>query len=84
MAKNWALVIGINQYTYLQSLNFAKRDAELMKIFLSKKLDLNKSFIFRTILRIFCLHEEQLLRLPHFGTTCSIFSINDLSSHSWV
>ncbi|MBD2346801.1 hypothetical protein [Anabaena subtropica] len=27
MAKNWAIAIGVNQYDYLQPLNYAKRDA---------------------------------------------------------
>ena len=37
MAKNWAIAIGINQYDYLQPLNYAKRDALLMQEFLSKE-----------------------------------------------
>jgi uncharacterized caspase-like protein len=30
MAKNNAIVIGINQYKFLQNLNYAKQDAQLM------------------------------------------------------
>ncbi len=30
MAKNWAIVIGINEYSYLEKLKFAKTDAEAM------------------------------------------------------
>ncbi len=30
MAKNWAIVIGVNEYSYLENLNFAKTDAEAM------------------------------------------------------
>ena len=30
MVKNWAIIIGINEYSYLEKLNFAKTDAEAM------------------------------------------------------
>ena len=30
MAKNWAIIIGINRYSYLEHLKFAKTDAEAM------------------------------------------------------
>ena len=30
MAKNWAIIIGINKYSYLEHLKFAKTDAEAM------------------------------------------------------
>jgi len=30
MAKNWAIIIGVKGYSYLQDLNFAKKDAEAM------------------------------------------------------
>lgn len=30
MAKKWAIVIGVNEYSYLENLNFAKTDAEAM------------------------------------------------------
>ena len=33
MAKNWAIAIGINRYDNLQSLDYAKRDAECMRDF---------------------------------------------------
>ena len=35
MPKNWAIAIGINQYDFLQPLNYAQRDAQLMQQFLS-------------------------------------------------
>jgi len=34
MPKNWAIAIGINHYRFLQPLNYAKRDAQLMQQFL--------------------------------------------------
>jgi hypothetical protein len=30
MGRNWAIVVGINHYENLRSLNFAKRDASVM------------------------------------------------------
>ncbi|MCC5601808.1 SUMF1/EgtB/PvdO family nonheme iron enzyme [Nostoc favosum] len=46
MAKNWAIAIGINQYDYLQPLNFAKRDALLMQEFLSNEAGFEPIFFF--------------------------------------
>ncbi|MEH2243041.1 SUMF1/EgtB/PvdO family nonheme iron enzyme [Nostoc sp.] len=46
MVKNWAIAIGINQYDYLQPLNFAKRDAQLMQEFLSKEAGFERIFFF--------------------------------------
>ncbi|MEH2448538.1 MAG: caspase domain-containing protein [Nostoc sp.] len=46
MAKNWAIAIGINQYDYLQPLNYAKRDALLMQEFLSKEAGFERIFFF--------------------------------------
>ncbi|WP_442948848.1 SUMF1/EgtB/PvdO family nonheme iron enzyme [Nostoc sp.] len=46
MAKNWAISIGINQYDYLQPLNYAKRDAQLMQEFLSKEAGFERIFFF--------------------------------------
>jgi hypothetical protein len=37
MAKNWAIVIGINEYSYLEKLKFAKTDAEAMHRWLGEK-----------------------------------------------
>ncbi len=31
MASNWAIVIGINQYRFLQPLKYAERDAKAMQ-----------------------------------------------------
>jgi formylglycine-generating enzyme required for sulfatase activity/uncharacterized caspase-like protein len=36
MAKNWAIVVGINQYRFLQPLRYAQRDAEAMQRFLAE------------------------------------------------
>ncbi|MHC5611954.1 MAG: caspase family protein [Nostoc sp.] len=46
MVKNWALVIGINQYDFLQPLNYAKRDAQLMQEFLCNEVSFEKILFF--------------------------------------
>ncbi|MEH2059135.1 MAG: SUMF1/EgtB/PvdO family nonheme iron enzyme [Nostoc sp.] len=46
MAKNWAIAIGINQYDYLQPLNYAKRDAQLMQEFLGNEAGFEQIFFF--------------------------------------
>ncbi|QKQ72580.1 SUMF1/EgtB/PvdO family nonheme iron enzyme [Nostoc sp. TCL240-02] len=46
MAKNWAIAIGINQYDYLQPLNYAKRDALLMQEFLGNEAGFERIFFF--------------------------------------
>ncbi|MDF5708016.1 MAG: SUMF1/EgtB/PvdO family nonheme iron enzyme [Nostoc sp. S4] len=46
MTKNWAIAIGINQYDYLQPLNYAKRDAELIQQFLRTEAGFEKIFFF--------------------------------------
>ncbi|MGV0107412.1 Peptidase C14 [Nostoc sp. DSM 114160] len=46
MAKNWAIAIGINQYDYLQPLNYAKRDAQLMQEFLANEAGFERIFFF--------------------------------------
>ncbi|MBD2439607.1 SUMF1/EgtB/PvdO family nonheme iron enzyme [Nostoc sp. FACHB-110] len=46
MAKNWAIAVGINQYDYLQRLNYAKRDAESIQHFLCNKAGFEKIFFF--------------------------------------
>ena len=46
MAKNWAIAIGINQYDYLQPLNYAKRDALLIQEFLSNEAGFERIFFF--------------------------------------
>ncbi|UKO97542.1 SUMF1/EgtB/PvdO family nonheme iron enzyme [Nostoc sp. UHCC 0870] len=46
MAKNWAIAIGINQYNYLQPLNYAKRDAELIQAFLYKEAGFEQVILF--------------------------------------
>ncbi|MFB2835840.1 GUN4 domain-containing protein [Floridanema evergladense] len=46
MAKNWALLIGINKYDNLQPLNYAKQDAQLMQEFLCKEAGFEKVFFF--------------------------------------
>ena len=46
MASNWAIVIGINQYRFLQPLNYAKRDAEAMHSFLMQEAKFDRIFLF--------------------------------------
>ncbi|NJL62395.1 MAG: hypothetical protein HC903_11845 [Methylacidiphilales bacterium] len=46
MAKNWAITIGVNQYDYLQPLNYAKRDAQLMHDFLRDEASFERIFFF--------------------------------------
>ena len=46
MAKNWAIAIGINQYDYLQPLNYAKRDALLMQEFLGNEAGFERIYFF--------------------------------------
>jgi uncharacterized caspase-like protein len=46
MAKNWAIAIGINEYNYLQSLQFAKRDAQLMQEFLRTEAGFDQILFF--------------------------------------
>jgi uncharacterized caspase-like protein len=46
MANNWAIVIGINQYRFLQPLKYAKRDAELISAFLQNEARFDRIFLF--------------------------------------
>ncbi len=46
MTKNWALVIGINQYEFLQPLKYANRDARLMREFLCTEAGFDQVYLF--------------------------------------
>ncbi len=46
MARNQAIVIGINQYEFLQSLRYAKQDALLMENFLRQEAGFEEVFFF--------------------------------------
>jgi uncharacterized caspase-like protein len=46
MAQNWAIVIGVNEYRFLQPLKYAKRDAELMSAFLRDEARFDRIFLF--------------------------------------
>jgi uncharacterized caspase-like protein len=46
MAKNWAIVVGINQYEFLQPLQYAQRDAQLMEQFLRAEAGFERIFFF--------------------------------------
>ncbi|MCY7275237.1 MAG: SUMF1/EgtB/PvdO family nonheme iron enzyme [Phormidesmis sp. CAN_BIN44] len=46
MARNQAIVIGINQYEFLQSLRYAKQDALLMEQFLRQEAGFEEVFFF--------------------------------------
>ena len=46
MAKNWAIIIGINQYRFMQPLKYAKNDAEAVQSFLYKEAKFDRIFLF--------------------------------------
>ncbi|MEM9276365.1 MAG: caspase family protein [Cyanobacteria bacterium P01_F01_bin.143] len=46
MAKNWAICIGINQYRYIGSLEYAVRDAEQMSIWFEGQGTFEKVYLF--------------------------------------
>ncbi|MBD1932614.1 MULTISPECIES: GUN4 domain-containing protein [Cyanophyceae] len=46
MVKNWAVSIGINKYDFLQPLNYAQRDAQLMQEFLCNEAGFNQVLFF--------------------------------------
>ena len=46
MGRNWAISIGINNYDFSQNLNYAKRDAELMREFLIKEAGFEQVLFF--------------------------------------
>jgi formylglycine-generating enzyme required for sulfatase activity/uncharacterized caspase-like protein len=46
MRKNWAIVIGINNYDNLQPLKYAKRDAEVMAAWLREEAQFEQVFLF--------------------------------------
>jgi uncharacterized caspase-like protein len=46
MSKNWAIVIGVNQYEFLPPLQYAKRDAELMARFLRAEAGFERVVLF--------------------------------------
>ena len=46
MAKNWAIVIGINVYSYLEHLKYAKKDAEAMYQWLQQEGGFNPQGLF--------------------------------------
>ncbi|MBE9201995.1 MULTISPECIES: SUMF1/EgtB/PvdO family nonheme iron enzyme [unclassified Nodularia (in: cyanobacteria)] len=46
MVKNWAIAIGINRYDYLQPLNYAKRDAQLIQQFLQNQAGFEQIYFF--------------------------------------
>jgi uncharacterized caspase-like protein len=46
MTKNWAIIIGINQYDYLQPLKYAKRDAQLIHDFLINEVSFERVYFF--------------------------------------
>ncbi|MEM6253920.1 MAG: SUMF1/EgtB/PvdO family nonheme iron enzyme [Cyanobacteria bacterium P01_D01_bin.156] len=46
MARNWAITIGINDYSYLRRLNYAKQDAESVRQFFIDELKFEKVYHF--------------------------------------
>ncbi|MGK7884984.1 MAG: COP23 domain-containing protein [Crocosphaera sp.] len=51
MAKNWAIIIGVNDYVHLGSLKWAIRDAQLMANFL-----VNKKFFGKNVFKVLHFH----------------------------
>lgn len=46
MGKNWAIVVGINNYDNLQPLKYAKRDAEAMQAWFKDEANFDQVFLF--------------------------------------
>ena len=46
MSQNWAICIGIDRYDNLQSLQYAKRDAEALREFFEKEAGFDKVYFF--------------------------------------
>ncbi|HLO86864.1 MAG TPA: SUMF1/EgtB/PvdO family nonheme iron enzyme, partial [Nostocaceae cyanobacterium] len=46
MGKNWAIVVGINNYDNLQPLKYAKRDAEKMQAWFKNEAKFDQVFLF--------------------------------------
>jgi WD40 repeat protein/uncharacterized caspase-like protein len=46
MVKHWAIAIGINQYSFLPPLQYAKQDAQAIETFLSAKAGFDNVFFF--------------------------------------
>lgn len=46
MGKNWAIVVGINNYDSLQHLKYAQRDAEVMRDWFKKEANFDEVFLF--------------------------------------
>lgn len=46
MAKNWAITIGINTYSFLPSLHYAKQDAEAVQTLLQHQAEFERVFFF--------------------------------------
>lgn len=46
MGKNWAITIGINKYNNLQTLQFAKRDADLVREYFQKEIEFENIYHF--------------------------------------
>lgn len=46
MSQNWAICIGIDRYDNLQSLQFATRDAEMLRDFFEKEVAFDKVYFF--------------------------------------
>ena len=47
MGKNWAITIGVNQYEYLQPLQYAQRDAEAMRDYFLQEAEFKQVYHFR-------------------------------------
>ncbi len=49
MARNWAITIGINDYRYLQPLNYAMPDADAVRQFFTSELEFHQVYHFTDV-----------------------------------
>lgn len=94
MAKNWAIIIGVNDYVFLQSLKWATRDSQLMANFL-----VNKKFFGENVFKVWHFHckakDERMkptrANIRHFFRSLKGQKMNKddnfwffFSGHGWV
>jgi uncharacterized caspase-like protein/tetratricopeptide (TPR) repeat protein len=74
MAKKWVILIGINNYSYLQPLRFAKADAEACKQALEESLGFDRLFLFTDDSPPIST-EPPILTTPTFGHLDTFFDV---------
>ena len=68
MAKNWAIVIGINNYYNLRKLDFAENDAEAMKDWFSQEAKFDEVFLFTENSPPILTNTQRIPTNPTYGT----------------